>query len=241
MNILFYAILFIIGIVVGSIWAIQANEIPKELAMKKTHHSNKKNEELASNLTYIIIGGVISVILADVLKININEFDLFKITIYIFAMLYISTLILVAGIDRLYSKIEKSLITFGIITSIIYMIYLIAIDLKSIYIEAIYLAIYLILLIIDAFLLRKYAKDSYIIDTLLLLMIIIVYTNLNILIDTVLMAIIAVGLYVFMLKRKKRKQGNKKIKINEIPVGYFISASNIIVLFMTRFFQNYCI
>lgn len=239
MNTLFYAILFVIGVVIGSIWAIQANKIPQSLSMKKTHHSNKNNEELISNLTYIIIGGVASVILANVLKINIYELDLFKITIYIFAMLYISTLILIAGIDRIYSKIEKSMITFGIMASIIYMLYLCAIDLKSIYLNGIYLAIYLVLLIIDAFLLRKYAKDSYIIDTLLLLMIIIVFTNLNILIDTVLMAIIAVGLYVFMLKRKKRKQGNKKLKISEIPVGYFISASNIIVLFMTKFFQNY--
>ena len=240
MNLLFYAILFVIGVGIGNIWAIQANKIPEDLAMRKTHHSNKINEKLISKLTYMIIGGVSSVVLANVLKINIYDFDFAKITIYIFSMLYISTLVLVAGIDRRYSKIEKSMLTFGIISSIIYMLYLCVVDLASIYLNSIYLAIYLVLLMIDAFLLRKYAKDSYIIDTLLLLMIIVVFTNLNILIDTVIMAIIAIAIYALILSRQKKKKGHKKLKINEIPVGYFISASNIIVLFMTRFLQNYC-
>ena len=102
-----------------------------------------------------MLGGIISVILANVLGINIDELDLFNIIIYVFAMLYISTLVLVGGIDKIYNKIEKRIIGFGIISSIIYMIYLCAIDLASIHINVIYLSTYIVLLAIDSFLLRK--------------------------------------------------------------------------------------
>ena len=100
MNVLFYTILFVIGIVIGSLWAIQAYKIPKSLDMKKTHYSDYSHAELVSRLTYILLGGMISVVLANILELNIYEIDLFKIIIYVFAMLYITTLVLVGGIDR---------------------------------------------------------------------------------------------------------------------------------------------
>ena len=71
MNVLFYSILFIIGIVVGSVWAVKANKIPKTLDMKKTHYSNHTHQDFISALTYILLGGIISVILANILEIHI--------------------------------------------------------------------------------------------------------------------------------------------------------------------------
>lgn len=241
MNILFYAILFIIGIVVGSVWAIKANKIPKSLDMKKTCYTNNPHEEFISGLTYILLGGMISVILANVLGINIDEFDLFNIIIYIFAFVYISTLVLVGGIDKIYNKIEKRIIGFGIISSIIYMIYLCSVDLASIHINVIYLSIYIVLLAIDSFLLRKYAKDSYIVNILMLLNIILSFTDLRTLTYTSLMAFIAIIIYILMQKIQKKRNVSRKFKINEIPVGYFITTSNLIVLFMIRIFENYLI
>lgn len=241
MNILFYTMLFIVGIVVGSLWDIKTKEIPKSLDMRKKHYSNTSNGELISKLTYIIIGGVSSVILANILKINIHEFDISKLIIYVFTMLYISTLILIAGIDRNYCKVEKRIIAFGIISSIIYMIYLFVVDLASVYLNLVFLVTYIGLLIIDTFLLRKYAKDSYILNILLLLNIILVFTDFKILIYTLVMALVSTILYILLLEVNKKKNGNKKIKIDEIPVGFFISASNIIVLYMVGFFQNYFI
>ncbi|MBQ2835216.1 MAG: hypothetical protein IJE68_00030 [Clostridia bacterium] len=241
MNILFYAILFVIGIVIGSVWAIKANKMPKTLDMKKKHYSNHEHEEFISGLTYILLGGIISVILANILEINIDEFDLFKIIIYVFAFVYISTLVLVGGIDKLYNKIEKRIIGFGIISSIIYMIYLCAVDLASIHINIIYLSIYIVLLVIDSFLLRKYAKDSYIVNILMLLNIILSFTDLRTLTYTSVMSFIAIAIYAFMQKIQKKKNVSRKFKISEIPVGYFITTSNLIVLFMIRIFENYLI
>lgn len=241
MNIIFYTILFIIGIVVGSYWNIEANEIPKELDLKRTHYSKKHNEKFISKLTYALIGGVTSVILASTLKININKLDTSSIIIYLFAMLYVSTLVVIGGIDKNYSKIEKKVLAFGIVSSIVYMVYIYATDFSSIYENFRYLVLYMVLLIIDAFLLRKFAKDSYIINLLILLSIILVYSNFIILTYTLIMASIATLLYIMILKIEQKKNRDKKIKINEIPVGFFITSSSIVVLFMIKIFENYLI
>jgi len=241
MNLLFYTILFIIGSVIGGIWAVEARDIPKMLDLKKKHYSNRTNQELISELTYILIGAVSTVILANILNINIYEFDIINFIIYIFAILFISALVLIAGIDKIYSKIDKKTLAFGIVSSIMYMLYLCIVDLASIHLNVIYLVIYLLLLMIDSFLLRKFAKDSYIINLLMLLMMILAFTDLKTLTYTVIMAIIETGLYILLLNTQKKINGNKKIKINEIPIGFFIAASNIMVLFMVRFFHNYLI
>jgi len=241
MDIIFYTILFVIGIVIGSVWATKAHGIPKELDLKRTHYTNIKNEMLISNLTYIIMGGVATVVFANILNVSLFEFDFSKMTIFIFAMIYISELVIIAGIDRLYTKIDKKLLAFGIITSIIYMLYLCMVDLASLHLSIIYFTIYMVLLLLDSFLLRKFAKDSYIVNLLILMSIILVFTDLRALTYTLVMAIIAVVTYLLIAKSQQKKNGNKKIKINTIPIGYFIAASNVIVLFMIRIFENYLI
>lgn len=241
MNILFYTILFVVGIAIGGFWATKAHEIPKQLDLKKTHCSNMKNEEFISNLTYILLGGITCSVFANVLKVSLLEFDFCKMTIFIFAMIYISTLVIIAGIDRLYTKIDKKLLAFGIIISIIYMLYLCMVDLASLNLSAIYLAIYIAVLLLDSFLLRKFAKDSYIVNLLILACIILVFTDLRALTYTLVMALIAVIIYLLIAKIQQKKNGNKKIKLNIIPIGYFIAASNVIVLFMIRIFEGYLI
>jgi len=240
MNILFYTILFMIGIVVGGFCAEEAEEIPKTLDLKKTHYSNHSHGQIISKLIYLLIGAVSTVILGNTLKINLEEFEFSKIIIFIFAMIYVSTLTVIAGIDKNYSKISKETLAFGIVGSILYMLYLCVVDLASINLNAIYLAIYIGLLILDTFMLRKFAKDSYIINLLLLLLMILVFTDLKTLTYTLVMAVIAIILYLILVKTKN-KNIKKKIKISEIPVGYFIAASNIIVLFVVKIFESYCI
>lgn len=238
MNILFYTIIFVIGVVVGNYWAIKSEEIPKKLDLRKHEYTNNSNEEIISKLAYIVIGVISSVVIADTLNIKVDEVDVLNFIIYFFSMIYISAVVLISGIDRKYLKIEKGLLAFGIISSIIYMFYLCMLDFENLNLNAIYLAIYFVLLIIDSFILRKYAKDSYIVNISLLLVMILVFTDLRVLTYTFTMALIAITIYALLLKITKYK--NKKLKIKEIPVGYFIGASNIIVLFMIRIFENYC-
>ena len=241
MNMVFYTILFILGCIIGCIWREKTEKFPRDLDLKKTHRKIKPKQELISELIYIMIGGMSAVILANILNIHIEEFDISKMLIYVFAMLYISALVLIAGIDRNYSRIEKKTLAFGIISSILYMLYLCMVDLTSTHLSVIYLAIYMVLLVIDSFLLRKFAKDSYILNLLMVLTMILVFTDLKTLTYTLIMAFIAVILQIILLNMQKSRNGNKKVKINEIPVGFFVAASNIIVLFMVRAFENYII
>lgn len=239
MNIVFYIVIFLIGVIIGEFWNEQVTELPQKLDLKKTHYSNKKNEEIITNITYEVIGGIISLILALTLKITPQKFDIVNLIIYIFTMLYMSTLVIIAGIDKNYSKIDKKMLAYGVVTSMVYMIYISIIAPESIYLNLGYLLIYTILLLIDAFLLRKFAKDSYIINLLILIAITLVYSNFIIVTYTLVMTLIGVLVYIFILNVQKKKNGNKKIKINEIPFGYFISASNIIILFMVRILESY--
>lgn len=150
----------------------------------------------------------------------------------IFVVLYIIVIALIAEIDRRHIKIEKNILIFGIIGSMIYMIYLYAVNLKNIYWLALYLGIYMVLIFVDTFLLRRYAKNSYIINVLTFLNVMFVFTELEITIYTIAMAILAIIIYVMKLKMKQKKNGNKKIKFNEIPLGFFIGASNISIFVM---------
>lgn len=234
MNILFYIILFMIGIVVGSFCAEEAEEIPKISDWRKTNYSNRKNEKII----YLFICTISIIILGSALKINLDGLDFSKIIIFVFAIIYLSTLTVIAGIDKNYSKISRETLAFGIISSILYMLYLCVVDLASIYLNAIYLAIYIGLLILDTIMLRKFAKDSYIVNILLLLVMTTVFTDLKILLYTILMAVIAIALYLLLSKIKNIKQ---KIKISEMPIGYFVAGSNIIVLLIVKIFENYCI
>lgn len=239
MNIILYMIFFLTGITSGYYCSLIANEIPKKLDLKRTNYRKNYNESLASKLTYTLIGGVSSVVLANTLNISVSSYDISSIIIYIFGMIYISILVLIGGIDKNYSKINKSVLAFGVVSSILYMIYLFVIDLSSVNLNVKYLFVYMILLLVDAFLLRKFAKDSYLINLLILISIISVYSNFIILVYTLILAMISIMLYTIILKSQQRKNGNKKIKIPEIPIGFFIASSNIIVLFMVRIFESY--
>ena len=41
----FFASVFLLGIVIGSFWAIKAEELPNEIDLRRTHYSSKAHEE----------------------------------------------------------------------------------------------------------------------------------------------------------------------------------------------------
>lgn len=159
----------------------------------------------------------------------------------IFVLLYVIAIILIAEKDRRQIKIDRNLLLCGIIGSIVYMIYMYIIEPSSIYWSAIYLEIHAILLAIDTFVLKRYARDSYIIKILMLLNIIFTFTKLEITIYTIIMSILAILIYLLILQLRKKKNGNKKIKFDQIPVGFFVGASNLIILVMMFCITNYWI
>ena len=262
MNIFLYVIIFIIGTVFGSFYTLAVYRIPKNIDIIKKHsycpNCNHKLGffELIPVLSYIflggkckhckqkirirylfleLLGGISFVAFALALKINVYTLDVQTIIIYTFLILYATAVILIGGIDKEYIKIDKRVLAYGIIISMLYMIYLYTIDSAIIYRYAIYLAVYIILLTTDTFLLRRYAKDSYIVDILMLLNIMVMFTEVEVLTKTIIMTILAILIYILIIKITQKKTISKSIKLKEIPLGYFICASNIIMLLMTIF------
>lgn len=269
MNIYLYVVIFMIGTVFGSFYTLAVYRIPQNIDIVKKHSycPNCNNKlgffELIPVLSYILLGGkckhcgkkirprylilellggISFVVLAIALKIDARTINLQTAIIYAFTVLYFTAIVLIAGIDKEHIKIEKRVLAYGIIISILYMIYLYTIGYASIYRYAIYFPIYLatyaVLLIIDSFFLRKQAEDSYLINTLILLNMILIFSGAQRYLMTVIMSIIAILVYVLIKRITQRKNGNVKLKFKEIPIGYFICASNIIVIFMMTILTN---
>mgnify|MGYP001859510665 CR=1 FL=1 len=266
MNIFLYAIIFIIGTVFGSFYTLAVYRIPKNIDIIKKHSycPNCNNKlgffELIPVLSYIFLGGkckhckekirprylileILSgfsfVMLAQYLDINIYTLNIYSIINYFFAILYFTAIILIVGIDKEYRKIDRRVLAYGIIISIIYMIYLYTIETTSIYRYAIYLAIYFVLLIIDTFLLRRYAKDSYIVSILMLLNMILIFTGLEKFILTIILTLMSVLIYSVLRKILRKNIGITEFKIEEIQLGFYIGACNIFVIFIANFMLNY--
>lgn len=265
MNIFFYIILFIMGTLFGSFYTLAVYRIPKNIDIIKKHsycpNCNHKLGffELIPILSYIflggkcknckqkirirylileVIGGVSFVVLGYALNLNVENLNIQNIILFSFIVLYLTAIILISGIDKEYVKIDKKVLAYGIIISIIYMIYLYTIDATSIYRYAIYLALYIILLSIDTFLLRRYAEDNYIIDICMYLTMILIFTGTSVYMKTLVMTMLSILIYLLIMKLTQKKNRYKKIKLNEIPIGYFIGASNITVLLIISLLVN---
>ena len=268
MNIFLYAIIFIMGTVFGSFYTLAVYRIPRNIDIIKKHsycpNCNHKLGffELIPVLSYIllggkckyckqkirprylileIMGGTVFVLFAIIFNINIENIAKDNIIIYVFTILYLTEIILISGIDKEYKKINKNVLAYGIIISIIYMIYLYTIDATSIYRYAIYLAIFTILLLIDTFLLKRYAIESNIIKLLTLLNIILIFTETKVFVATIITTIFEICLYIIIEKSKQKRLTNKKIDISKIPIGFFIGTSNLIILLAISLTNNYII
>ena len=190
------------GTMFGSFYTLAVYRIPKNIDIVKKHsycpNCNHKLGifDLIPILSYIFLGGkcryckqkirlrylileilsgVSFVLLAYTLKINIYTITLKSIIPLIFIILYFTSIILISAIDKEYRNINKKVLAYGIIISLAYMIYLYVIEPTSIYRYAIYLIIYVSLLIISTIILRKFAKDSYYLDLLLYYMIMVIF------------------------------------------------------------------
>ena len=258
MNIFLYAIIFICGTMFGSFYTLAVYRIPKNIDIVKKHsycpNCNHKLGilDLIPILSYIFLGGkcryckqkirprylileilsgVAFVLLAYTLKINIYTITIQSVMPLIFMVLYFTAIILISAIDKEYKNINKKVLAYGIFISLAYMIYLYVIEPTSIYRYAIYLAIYIVLLLINTIILRKFAKDNYYLDLLLFYMIMVIFMEGTISIITILIFILEILLY-YILKSKK---SNIQEKGKTMPLGFLLGIGNIITIFVMCF------
>ena len=151
MEIFFYIIIFMIGITFGSFYTLAVYRIPKGQDITHTHSycpncNHKLNIfDLIPIFSYIFLGGkcryckqkirprylilealsgLFFVAVAYLMGLSVYEFDKIKIIEYVFFVLYFTFIVLMAGIDKEYRTINKPVLMYGVIVSIMYIVYL---------------------------------------------------------------------------------------------------------------------
>ena len=256
MEIFFYLIIFMIGITFGSFYTLAVYRIPNGQDITHTHSYCPKCKhklnilDLIPVFSYIFLGGkcryckekirpryliletisgLFFVVVAYLMGLSIFNIEIAKVIEYSIFALYFTFIVLMAGIDKEYRTINKPVLMYGVIISIMYIVYLYIIEKTSIYRYVIYLTLLLIILILDTIRLKKKAKNSYTYSILMVIIVMAVftgeYTTIASIVTTLLL--VAITLLIKTLRKNKTvkttEQYNKNIKL-----GLYLSIANIL-------------
>ena len=161
--------------------------------------------------------------------LSIFNIETTKVIEYSFFALYFTFIVLMAGIDKEYRTINKPVLMYGVIISIMYIVYLYIIEKTSIYRYVIYLTLLLIILILDTIRLKKKAKNSYTYSILMVIIVMAVFTGEYTTIASIVTTLLLVAITLLIKKLRKNKtvktteQYNKNIKL-----GLYLSIANIL-------------
>lgn len=268
MNIFFYIIIFIIGIMFGSFYTLAVYRIPKgeDITHKHSYCPNCNHKlgflDLIPLFSYIFLGakcryckkkirpryfileflsGLCFVLIAYCINLNIYNLTINLIAEFSFLILYLTFLFLIGGIDKEKRTINKSVTVYGIIISIIYIAYLCIVEKANIYRYAIYLFFYVAFLLLDTITLKKYAKSKYINWIMIVIIIMAIFTGEYITISTIILAAISILIYVLInkVKENRNKAIKKDNKINDqISIGFYLVVSNVINLLFVLLYNK---
>lgn len=256
MEIFFYLIIFMIGITFGSFYTLAVYRIPNGQDITHTHSYCPKCKhklnilDLIPVFSYIFLGGkcryckekirpryliletisgLFFVVVAYLIGLSIFNIETAKVIEYSFFALYFTFIVLMAGIDKEYRTINKPVLMYGVIISIMYIVYLYIIEKTSIYRYVIYLTLLLIILILDTIRLKKKAKNSYTYSILMVIIVMAVFTGEYTTIASIVTTLLLVAITLLIKKLRKNKtvktteQYNKNIKL-----GLYLSIANIL-------------
>lgn len=267
MEIFFYIIIFMMGITFGSFYTLAVYRIPKGEDITHTHsYCPKCNHKLSiidliPVFSYIFlhgkcrycknkirpryliletISGLFFVAIAYLMNLSIYTLQINQIIEYAFFVLYFTFIILIAGIDKEKRIINKPVLMYGIIISIMYIVYLYIIETTSIYRYGIYLILFILLLLIDTISLKKHAKNNYTYSILIVIMIMTIFTGEYTIISSIISTLLFISIYLLSKKLKNRRNMKTTEQFNnKIQIGFYLSIFNIIyfitVLTLCRF------
>ena len=268
MDIFLYIILFIIGTFFGSFYTLAVYRIPKGQDITHTHsycpNCNHKLGllDLFPIFSYIFLGGkcryckekirpryfileclsgFIFIATAYVMNIKLETLSITKIAEYSFMALYITYIFLISGIDKENRNISKPVNIYGIVISIMYMVYLCIVEQANIYRYGIYMFLILIILILDTITLKKFSKDSYTYGILLMLMVMVFFTGEYITANAVIFTLLAMAIYIllFKLNKKIKKEKTELQAVNSISIGFYLGVSNLIIFLLVMLYSNH--
>lgn len=172
------------------------------------------------------------------LKIDVYNLKVSTIFYFIIAILYFSSLFILAGIEKEKGIIQKSVLIYGVFVALVYMIYSYTLIKTNVYEYVIYLSFMIILLLVDTKLLKKKLNYNYWIQILILILYMLIFTGVHNTIGTIILAILSIGIRNIIQFFKIKK--SKIVKVNKLsPIAFYLCVSNIIVLISMNFIVNY--
>lgn len=258
---IFYTFIFIIGALLGSFFTLAIHRIPKGekithersycpkckhklgfldlipilsyiILKGKCRYCNERISakyifiEIASGLTFLAFG-----VACNIDLINIHIPDIIYIVI---GTIYISTLILIGGLDRNIHNISKNIMLFGLIVEAMYIIYLYMSGV-NIYRYVLYLFIMLILMIVETIYLRKKGKTLYPVQLLTLCIYIVMWTSEELAILSIILTLWIVAIEQIITNPKKELIESKEKR--NIPIASWLCFSNIVLFVIESFLR----
>ena len=268
METIIFIIILIIGAFFGSFYSLATYRIPKgqDITHSRSYCPNCDHKlgflDLFPILSYIFLGGkcryckkkisprylilevfsgLVFVALFYFMKIDIYNINLFKVCEYAFFTLFITFVFLIAGIDKENRKIEKSVSIYGIVISLMYIAYLCIVEKANIYRYAIYILLYILVLILDTITLKKFAKNKYVNGILYTLITMGVFTGEYVTLMTAIVSLLMISIYGIF--RKIKEFYNKNLKTDkriyaDLNIGYIVSIANVLSLVGILFYIN---
>ena len=260
MNLLLYIYIFLIGITFGSFFTLAVYRIPRGEDITHTRsYCPKCNHKLSfwdmiPLFSYIFLGakcryckekirpryfilefcsGIVFVLFALSIRLNIYTLTVQTIVYFIFGLLYIAGLFIVSGIDKENINIQNEVTLYLIMIETIYIIYLCIVDPTSIYRYVIYLLALAILTMANTIYYKKKIKSNYTLECLILLNIMLIFTYEYCTILTVIFTLLAMSIKVFIDKIKQKRASYNKKK-QKLPIGFYLCVTNIITLLITN-------
>ena len=270
MDIFFYIIIFIIGTLFGSFYTLAIYRIPKGQDITHTHSYCPNCEhklgfwDLIPVFSYIFLGGkcryckekirpryfiietisgIFFVLVAYLMGISLENLNKTQIIDYAFIVLYFTFVILMAGIDKENRKISKPVVMYGVIISIIYIVYLCIIDITSIYRYGIYLVLYIIVLLLDTVTLKKRAINKYVYSIVLTVITMAIFSGEYATILSVITTLLAIAIYELLIKIKNNSKSKKAEKnvAEAISVGFYLAIPNIVYFIWILAFYKFLV
>ena len=250
LNIIIYVFAFIIGTLLGSFTTLAVYRIPKkENILNKRSYCPNCNHKLGFwdmipifsyiflrgkcrycndkvRIRYLILevfSGIIYMLFVMSLNLNILNIGYKELIYILISTIYIVTLIIIIGIDREKKYVTRSIKKFGLIISLIYILYLYIVGV-NIYRYVIYLIILLLIYIIQ--------NDKYIFSVFYVLFLTLLFTGTIVTLATIIFVLLILA--IKMLVQEHKKIDNNKI----IPICSYIGIFNIVFMILSNFVNS---
>jgi len=265
-QIIFYLLIFCIGTLFGSFFTLAVYRIPlhQDITHKRSYCPNCNHKlsflDMIPILSYLFLGGkcryckhpigiryflfeiltgIVFVLFGLSLKIEINTVCVENMIYIILVILYFTSLFILAGIDKEKNQIQKSVLYYQVLVSILYIIYSCTFQKGNVYQYGIYLCIMAFLILYETFSFRKNLKENNMYFILIFILNMVIITKEYIAIMTLLCTILIIGLENMITYWKTRKSQKVVEKQKKTPIIFYISVANIIMLIGNNFIINY--